>query len=147
MSIRLYRQALTLLAALLLTAGLAAAGPILTPPQAHDQAKAGTITLIDVRTPAEWRETGVPEGAATINLQDPKGPDGFADAVLAQVKGDHAAPIALICHSGNRSTKGQEALEARGFTNVSNVKEGMSGNATGPGWLKRELPVTACKGC
>ena len=33
----LHRQTLTLLAALLLTAGLAAAGPILTPPQAYDQ--------------------------------------------------------------------------------------------------------------
>ena len=143
----LHRQTLTLLAALLLTAGLAAAGPILTPPQAYDQAKAGTLTLIDVRTPAEWHETGVPEGAVGINMQDPKGPDGFADAVLAQVKGDHAAPIALICRSGNRSTRMQEALEARGFTNVSNVKEGVSGGAAGPGWLNRELPVTACKNC
>ncbi|WP_295446949.1 rhodanese-like domain-containing protein [uncultured Thiodictyon sp.] len=141
------RQALTVLAALLITAGLAAAGTILTPPEALDQAKAGKLTLIDVRTPAEWRETGVPEGAATINMMDPKGPDGFADAVLAQVKGDRAAPIALICRSGNRSSRMQEALEARGFTQVANVKEGMSGSAAGPGWLERKLPVTQCKGC
>ncbi|WP_295388696.1 rhodanese-like domain-containing protein [uncultured Thiodictyon sp.] len=142
-----HRQTLTLFAALLLTAGLAAAGPILTPPQAYDQAKAGTVTLIDVRTPAEWRDTGVPAGAVAIDMQDPKGPDGFAEAVLAQVHGDHAAPIAVICRSGNRSTRVQEALESRGFTNVANVKEGVSGGANGPGWLKRELPVTACKNC
>ncbi len=50
-----------------------------------------------IRTLAEWRQTGISEGAARITMQDPKRPDGFADAVLAQVRGDHTAPIALIC--------------------------------------------------
>ncbi len=147
MSIRLRLNALTMAAALLLTACLAQTSPTLTAQAAYDQVKAGALTLIDVRTPAEWRQTGVPEGAVRIEMQDPKGPDGFAATVLAQVRGDHQAPIALICRTGNRSTQMQQALTARGFTRVYNVKEGMAGSADGPGWIKRGLPVTACKDC
>jgi rhodanese-related sulfurtransferase len=146
-SIPLRLTALTMAAALLLTACLSETGPALTAQAAYDQAKAGLLTLIDIRTPAEWRQTGVPGGAVRIAMQDPKGPDGFAAAVLAQVRGDHQAPIALICRTGNRSTQMQQALAARGFTRVYNVKEGMGGSAAGPGWIKRGLPVTACKDC
>jgi rhodanese-related sulfurtransferase len=80
-------------------------------------------------------------------MRNPKGPDGFAEAVLAQVKGNRDAPIALICRTGNRTTYMQKELEARGFTHVYNIKEGMVGSAAGPGWIKRGLPVQACKQC
>ena len=32
-------------------------------------------------------------------------------------------------------------LEAQGFTQVFNVREGMAGSAAGPGWLRRGLPL------
>ena len=143
----LHRHAAALFTALLLTAGLAEAGPTLSPPEAHDQAKAGTLTLIDIRTPAEWRETGVPDGAIRITLPGPQGADSFAAAALAHSHGDHEAPIALICRSGNRSTFLQQQLEARGFTHVYNVQEGVAGGAAGPGWIKRGLPIVTCKDC
>ncbi|OYW81697.1 MAG: hypothetical protein B7Z22_15305, partial [Hyphomonas sp. 32-62-5] len=38
--------------------------------EAHDRLSAGEITLIDVRTPQEWRETGTAPGAHRITLQD-----------------------------------------------------------------------------
>ena len=41
----------------------------------------------------------------------------------------------------------QKELEARGFTRVYNVKEGMVGSGAGPGWIKRGLPVEPCKQC
>jgi len=138
---------LTLVAALVLSACLADSGATLAAPAAFDQAKAGSITLIDIRTPGEWRQTGVAGGAVAINMQDPQGAEGFADKVLAQVKGDRGAPIALICRSGNRSTHMQHALQELGFTRVYNVNEGMGGSAAGPGWIKRGLPVAACKQC
>jgi rhodanese-related sulfurtransferase len=141
------RQALALLAAFLFSAGLAQAGHTLSAPEAHDQAKSGALTLIDIRTPGEWRQTGVPEGALAIDMRHPKGAEGFAASVLDQVKGDRNAPIALICRTGNRTTHLQKELEARGFTRVYNVKEGMVGSAAGPGWIKRGLPVEACKQC
>lgn len=140
-------QALALFAALFLTACLAEAGPTLSAQDARDQVQAGTITLIDVRTPGEWRQTGVPVGAALIDMNNPEGPQGFVNAVLAQVKGNRNAPIALICRSGNRSTYMQKVLEDQGFTRVYNIREGMGGSAAGPGWIKQGLPIEACKQC
>lgn len=147
MSRYLRLPALAMAMVTLLCACLAQPGPTLTAAAAHDQAKAGALTLIDIRTPDEWRQTGIAEGAAPIMMQDPKGPDGFADAVLAQVRGDYTAPIALICRTGNRSAHMQQTLSAHGFTRVYSVADGMAGSAAGPGWIRLGLPVTACKDC
>jgi len=138
---------LAILPALLLAACLSEAGPTLSAPEAFEQMRSGQITLIDIRTPPEWRQTGVPEGARRIDMRHPKGPEGFAAEVLTAVGGDKDAPIALICRTGNRTTQVQKELLARGFTHVYNVKEGMVGSGAGPGWLKRGLPVEPCKLC
>ena len=103
--------------------------------------QAGKLTLIDVRTPDEWKETGVAQGAARIDMNQPRGAAGFVDEVLKRTKGDKNAPVALICRSGNRSTQMQSLLQAQGFTKVFNVREGMSGGGAGPGWLRRGLPL------
>lgn len=97
-------------------------------------------TLIDVREPVEWAETGVPRGAATISISR----KDFVDAVLARVGGDKSAPVAVICKSGSRSAKAAEALSAAGFTNVTNIGDGMMGRAAaGRGWLAAKLPTSA----
>ncbi|BAL26191.1 rhodanese-like domain-containing protein [Azoarcus sp. KH32C] len=119
----------------------------LTPAEAGARAKAGEVTLIDVRTPEEWRETGVAPNATRINLYHPEGPEGFAREVLKRVGGNRNAPIALVCRTGNRSGQAQRILGALGFSRVYNVREGMSGSTSGPGWIARGLPVEACKSC
>lgn len=116
-------------------------------PDALEAARAGKITLIDIRTPGEWRQTGVAPGATRINMLHPQGAAGFLDEVLAKVGGDKAAPIALICRTGNRTTQVQRFLKAQGFTQVYNVREGMAGSDAGPGWLARRLPVDSCSSC
>ena len=128
----------------LLFAATAFANPDLAAPEAAAQVGAGKITLIDIRTPPEWKETGVAKGAKRINMLHPQGAPGFVGAVLEEVKGDRSAPIALICRTGNRTTQVQRYLQAQGFTNVYNVKEGMAGSGAGPGWIKRGLPVDSC---
>ena len=125
-------------------AGVALANPDLTAPEAAAAVAAGKITLIDIRTPPEWKETGVARGAKLINMLHPQGAPGFTNALLEQVKGDKNAPIALICRTGNRTTQVQRYLQSQGFTQVYNVKEGMAGSGAGPGWLKRGLPVETC---
>jgi hypothetical protein len=53
-----------LIASLLIAAsGLALANPDLTAPEAAAAVAAGKVTLIDIRTPPEWKETGVAKGA------------------------------------------------------------------------------------
>lgn len=121
--------------------------PELTAPEAQARIARGELTLIDVRTPEEWRETGVAPDAVRINMYHAAGSEGFLKDVLAAVKGDRNAPVAVICRSGNRSTRVHDFLAQQGFTNVSNVREGMSGSGSGPGWIKRGLPVEACKRC
>jgi len=128
----------------LLTTGLAHANPDMAAPDAAAAVAAGKITLIDIRTPPEWKETGVAKGASLINMLHPQGAPGFTNTLLEKVKGDKNAPIALICRTGNRTTQVQRYLQSQGFTQVYNVKEGMAGSAAGPGWLKRGLSVETC---
>jgi len=130
--------------ALLAMAGLTHAAPDMAAPDAAAAVSAGKITLVDIRTPPEWKETGVARGAKRINMLHPQGAPGFVDQLLGEVKGDRNAPIALICRTGNRSTQVQRYLQSVGFTQVHNVNEGMAGSAAGPGWLKRGLPVEPC---
>jgi len=123
------------------TADAAGKNAIVGPAEANASAATGEIVLIDIRHPSEWRETGVASPAKTITMHDPKGPSAFLDAVVKAVGGDMSRPVALICASGVRSTWAQRFLAARGFRRVCNVKEGMLGTGSRPGWIRRGLPV------
>lgn len=112
--------------------------------EALARARRGEVTIIDVRSPQEWRQTGLPAGAKAVSIHDPDGIEGFVAALRRSVGNDLDRPVALICARGNRSTRAQNALQAAGFTQVLNIKEGMLGSASGPGWLARELPLESC---
>ena len=56
-------------------------------------------------------------------------------------------PIALICAGGVRSRHAARLLHQRGYTQVTDIREGMFGSRSGPGWLRRGLPTEACDGC
>lgn len=136
------------LAAFLLPGALAAcapsgAGPEIGAPEAYRRVQAGQLTLIDIRRPEEWRQTGVAQGAARIDMRRPD----FIDAVLRQVGGKRDAAIGLICRTGNRTTQIQKALLDAGFTRIYNIREGMAGSTAGPGWLRQGLPVESCARC
>lgn len=130
-----------LLCGLLLTGGAWAGSSQLRADDAFRRAQSGKITLIDIRSPAEWRQTGVPQGALPITMHDPAGIDAFYRAVLAATGNDKAKPVALICAAGNRSRWAQKFLADKGFTHIENVGEGMFGNGAQPGWLRRGLPI------
>ena len=95
------------------------------------------MKLIDIRRPSEWRQTGVGRGAHKISMHQ----SGFVARIDALLGGDRSKPVALICARGQRSSNMKARLNALGFTNVTNVKEGMLGSKSGPGWLKRKLPI------
>ncbi len=130
-------------------ASFAAAGEggVIAADAAAERAAAGEILVIDVRSPGEWRQTGVAKGARRVTIHDPGGLAGFVEAVKAAVAGDLTRPIAVICAIGNRSTLAQRLLAKAGFTRVLNIKEGMLGGPNGPGWLPRGLPVERCTAC
>jgi rhodanese-related sulfurtransferase len=146
-----FRHRLPLFAVLLLLLSGSAAGAadhnILSPTEASAQVAAGTMALIDVRTPEEWRQTGVPVGAMRLDYRNRTGEKQFVERIVSMVGGDRNAPLAIICRSGNRSAQVQTLLLENGFTQVVNVQEGMLGSAAGPGWLRRGLPVEPCPTC
>lgn len=124
-----------------------AAGEVLSASEAAKKMGAGEITLIDVRSPEEWRHGGIAAGAKRVTIHDPAGAEGFLRAMLRAVDGNRAKPGALICARGNRSSRAYRFLVDHGFQNLFNVKEGMLGNGAAPGWIARGLPVERCEPC
>ena len=106
--------------------------------EAYARANAGEIILVDVRTPNEWKSTGLPAHAKPIQLQR----GDFVSAILATRSDAPEKPIALICRSGGRSAIGAKTLDEFGFKDVINVKGGMSGRAPDKGWLESGLPTS-----
>ena len=105
--------------------------------EAHRAASRGDILLIDIRPPEEWEATGVGEGARTLDMRRPD----FVEMLDVFTDGDRSRPVALICARGVRSARLSKALSSAGFTRIIDVPEGMIGSFSGPGWLKRGLPV------
>ena len=78
----------------------------------------GKLELIDVRTPAEYREVHV-DFARNVPLDqlDPK-------AVMSGRNGSASEPLYVICKSGGRSKQACEQFRAAGFENVVDVEGG-----------------------
>lgn len=112
-------------------------GADLSVSQAHDQAVAGELLLVDIRRPDEWRRTGLGEGAEPLDMRR----KDFVAALSALVDGDLDRPVALICARGVRSARLSQRLSAAGFTQIIDVPEGMLGSRAGPGWLASDLPT------
>ena len=91
----------------------------ISPRELQGLARGGaSVELIDVRTPAEFRELHV-EFARLVPLDglDPR-------AVMESRSGRADEPLYVICRSGSRGRKACEAFEAAGFSNVVNVEGG-----------------------
>ena len=125
--------------------GAQAAEKIVRADEAYELSIKNLLTVIDIRSPQEWLESGVPKDARTITMHNPAGKRAFLAAVRAAVNGNTARPIALICAVGGRSRWAQRFLTENGFSRVSDISEGVFGRGKGkPGWLKRGLPMDAC---
>ena len=87
----------------------------LDPRDADDQARAGAVTLVDVR-PADER--------AIAAVSAPfRSFDGDGRAQLEALPKD--TPLAFLCHRGGRSMQAAEQFRALGFTRVYNVTGGI----------------------
>ena len=115
--------------------------------QAHELAQAGEVTLIDIRQPEEWRQTGVAQDVKRVSMRQPGGGQAFAQAIYEAAGSNLDAPIVLICRTGSRTSRLVPLLKEMGFTNVVDVPEGMLGSRAGPGWIARGLPVDPCQNC
>lgn len=107
---------------------------------AHENAGAGDLLLIDVRQPAERAATGVPEGALHASLRDRDFLQQVARLVRESGSSDFSKPIAFISETGQRSMQAAMQARAAGFTHLFSVTGGYKGEG---GWVARGLPAVA----
>ena len=84
------------------------------------------IKIIDIRTPAEWRETGIVKGSYPIMFFDEQGNydvPKFLKALNKVVKKDEQ--FALICRVGSRTGMVSEFLANKFGYKVINLKGGI----------------------
>ncbi|MBN9441503.1 rhodanese-like domain-containing protein [Bosea sp. (in: a-proteobacteria)] len=89
--------------------------------EAYEAARSGEIILVDIRSAAEWADTGLPQGAVPLDV------DATAfDVRLAGLRLDHPGKrIVLIDRTGAQAIAVAQKL-------------------AGPdGWLAEKLPVAA----
>ena len=85
--------------------------PTILPAEVSAAIAVGQGVLVDVRTPAEFREVHVP-GAHLVSL------DVLDRAAVEAVRGANPGPVYLLCASGIRATKAAEKLRGSGLENV-----------------------------
>ena len=85
-----------------------------------EEMKAANAVIVDIRTPAEWHETGVIDGARLVTFGD-------AQSFLAQLGPDLAdgRDLILICRSGNRSSAAADALAGMISNRIISIDGGM----------------------
>jgi rhodanese-related sulfurtransferase len=93
--------------------------------------------IYDIRRPEEWRQTGVVANSQLLTFVDDRGRvlPGFMQRFTSAVHRDD--PVILICHTGGRtSTLARYLVEQMGYTQVYNVRDGITR------WIRDDLPVT-----
>ncbi|MCY4429001.1 MAG: rhodanese-like domain-containing protein [Rhodospirillales bacterium] len=89
---------------------------------------ASGVPVIDIRTPEEWRETGVIEGSYLQTFFDEQGRYD-ARAWMAAIESIAASdqPVVLICRSGGRSSAvGRLLTKQFDYRRVYNVHAGIA---------------------
>jgi len=84
------------------------------------------IPIVDIRTPQEWRETGILKGAIPIMFFDRNGKfdvNKFLKELNAKV--DTKKTFAIICRTGSRTGMVSEFLSKELGYDVINLKGGM----------------------
>ena len=93
----------------------------------------GRVDVIDVRTPAEYREVHVATARnVPLDSLDPQ-------SLALSKNGSAGEPLYVICQSGNRSSKACQKFLDAGITNVISVEGGTRA------WDEAGLPVVRGK--
>jgi rhodanese-related sulfurtransferase len=105
----------------------------ISPQRLYELCRGGrSVDLIDVRTPAEFREVHATFARLVpLDALDPK-------AVMAG-REPGGEPVYVICRSGSRAARACEAFAAAGFADVVNVEGGTLA------WEQAGLPVVRGK--
>jgi len=88
---------------------------------------------IDIRTPMEWKQTGIIKGAHKMMFFTPSGQPDLAGWFfeLGHLVKDKKEPILIYCAHANRSNVLGKGLSQMGFEHVYELKDGIEN-----GWIK-----------
>ncbi len=96
--------------------------------KSFEQAKKSGVPVIDIRTPEEWRETGIIEGSYPIMFFDSAGRydlNSFLNR-LGQLGIGKETPFVLVCRSANRTKMVGDFLSDKlGYKKVYELKGGI----------------------
>ncbi|MEN8214359.1 MAG: rhodanese-like domain-containing protein, partial [Pseudomonadota bacterium] len=85
-------------------------------------------TLVDIRRPEEWKQTGIVPGSRMITLFNSRGKVNPNFVSELQRVSSPDKPVILICRTGNRTRAGSRMLvEQLGYKDVYNVTRGITG--------------------
>ena len=112
---------LLVVAALAMPAVPGVAGEVTVTQMTVEQMKADGALIVDIRTPEEWAETGVIDGAKLVTFTDP---ESFLAAVGPELA--DGRDLVLVCRSGRRSGAAAEALQALIPNRIVSQDGGMS---------------------
>lgn len=89
--------------------------------------------VIDIRTPGEWKQTGIIKSAHKMMFFAPNGQPDFAGWFfeLGHLVKDKKEPILIYCAHASRTKALGEGLEKMGFKYVYELKGGIEN-----GWIK-----------
>ncbi len=129
-----------------LSSGIVSSEVVGLDPDGLDKMTSQGAVVIDIRTPAEWENTGVIPASQPLMFYDE---DGNSDSEkwlkqLTKLKNNPDQPVVLVCHSGGRSSKVGEFLDKQiGMKNIHHLEGGISG------WKKAGKPTKPCdaSGC
>ncbi|MBS0002723.1 MAG: rhodanese-like domain-containing protein [Thioalkalivibrio sp.] len=97
------------------------------------------VTVVDIRRPEEWRQTGVVAGSYLITAFDEQGRITPEFPALFGELTDPAQPVVLICRTGNRTDiLARMLVEQAGYQQVYNVSRGITS------WISGGREVTPC---
>lgn len=114
------------------------AGPYIAQPSAAELQEA-PVLLVDIRTPAEWAETGVLPNARLITFDSPA---QFLRDLEPHLQ--PGQPVALICRTGNRTSRAARMIAPALDVPVVDIAGGMF-RLIGEGY--RPERATAAQGC
>ena len=98
-----------------------------------EKMQAKGVPVIDIRTPMEWKETGIIKGAHKMMFFTPNGEADLAEWFynLGRLIKDKKEPFIIYCAHANRTKVLGEGLAQMGFKNVYELKDGIEN-----GWIK-----------
>lgn len=96
------------------------------------------VPVVDIRTEAEWRDTGIVPGSHLLTLFDASGradPERWLAQLSRIAKPEQ--PLILICRSGNRTRTAARLLDKQGYRTIHNVQHGIQA------WQAERRPLQA----